>query len=58
MNNKRNFVEESAWEKFEFKIKTVLYSLMHDLLQSQVKFHYHFWKKKLNIYINKKNFLK
>ncbi len=37
MNNKKQFTEESVWERVEQKIKSWTYTLMHELLQSQVK---------------------
>ena len=36
MNNRRVFYDESMWERFENKVKTWTYALMHELLQNQV----------------------
>jgi len=36
MINKKAFLDESMWERFESKLKTWTYTLMHELLQSQV----------------------
>ena len=36
MNNRRVFYDESIWERFENRMKTWTYALMHELLQNQV----------------------
>jgi len=34
MNNRRVFYDESIWERFENRMKTWTYAVMHELLQN------------------------
>jgi hypothetical protein len=34
MNNRKQYYDESMWESVEIKLKTWIYTLMHELLQS------------------------
>ena len=36
MNNRKVFYDESTWERFEIRLKTCIYLLMHEILQCQL----------------------